>query len=159
MAMKVLTKIAVHRMRMRACVCVWCTVELSCYIWEDMKLELLTPNRKQWNSDGFKHVIKFGGIWPACEWLFLMFKVKPSNSLFSLFWGLLAVLRGGMFWTERWQPRHRSLLRLASFLVEDALLSPPPPFLSLALLTLKLQITLKRRKTGRSMNKNWRHLS
>lgn len=37
----------------------------------------------------------------------------------------------------------------ASFLVEDALLSPPP-----LLLTLKLQITLKRRKRGRSMNKN-----
>lgn len=44
------------------CVCVWCTAELSCYIEEDMKLELLTPNRKQWNCDGFKHVIKFGSV-------------------------------------------------------------------------------------------------
>lgn len=96
------------------CVCVWgedgdvgrlSSLQTGCYIPKKLKLELLTPNRKRWNSDDFRHVIKFGRQRLTCWKTFPDVQSEAVLQFFLPFFGLLPGLRGGMFWTEQWQPR------------------------------------------------------
>lgn len=96
----------------------------------------------------FLHFLKVLKSLTCLRMSFLMFKAKS----YYRFAGLLAVLHGRMFWTERWQPQPdwRVYFNSPHFYWKTLPLSLPlPPFLSLSLsltvFSLKLQITWKRK--------------